>query len=76
MDFPKAATEMRGVAEADVMGDLSYFPRAVLRLAKHAISAREAIVEKKSRKRGAVALCLLYGASRQGRRDYLCGRVA
>jgi hypothetical protein len=71
MDFPKAATEMRGVAEADVMGDLSYFPRAVLRLAKHAISAREAIVEKKSRKRGAVALCLFYGASRRSRRDYL-----
>jgi hypothetical protein len=55
IDFPKAATEMRGVVEADVMGDLSYFPRTVLRLAKHAIGASEAIIEKKSRKRGAVA---------------------
>ena len=48
IDFPKAATEMRRVVKADVIGDFSYFPRAVLRFAKHAISAREAVIEKKS----------------------------
>ena len=48
MDFPEAATEIGEVAKADVTGDFSDVPVAILRPAKHAISARDAVIEKKS----------------------------
>jgi hypothetical protein len=44
--FPKTAAEVRKIAEAGVMGDFSYLPVAILRLAKHAISAGESMIEE------------------------------
>ena len=48
IDFPEAATEIGEVTKADVTGDFSDVPVATLRPAKHTISARDPVIEKKS----------------------------
>jgi hypothetical protein len=48
IDSPEAATEIGEVAKADVTGDFSDVPVAILRSAKHTVSARDALIEKKS----------------------------
>ena len=48
VEFPKTAAEMGKIAETDVRGDLPYLPKTKSRLAKHAISARQALIEKKT----------------------------
>jgi hypothetical protein len=48
IEFPKAAPEIGKIAETNVRGDLSYLPKTKSRLAKHAIGARQALVDKKT----------------------------
>ena len=48
IDSPEAAAEIGEVAKADVTGDFPDVPVAILRPAKHTVSAGDAVIEKKS----------------------------